>query len=184
MINLGSKDYGVGWKLIRRWAFSSIHWTRRFQVGLLICVEIPLIRLLRRVAHLSLRFCEITDADADRLANALGNPSTHNWRLLTLCLTGNRIGDNGAKSLATVSSIRRSSLGSSDVRFCLGTAIQSDVDFVESLIEFHYGQRCLCFRIGPWAPWRMFMSLVRVGEFRFCEKWFWPTRKSFNDDIC
>jgi len=55
-----------------------------------------------RITHLSLRFCDITDTSAERLANALGNMSTQNWKLLTLNLSGNRIGDEGAKSFATV----------------------------------------------------------------------------------
>ncbi len=52
--------------------------------------------------NLSLRFCKITDTGAERLAHSLGNISTQNWKLLTLTLTGNQIGDNGAKSFAKV----------------------------------------------------------------------------------
>jgi len=55
-----------------------------------------------RITHLSLRFCDITDTAAKRLANVLGNIFTQNWKLLTLDLSGNRIGDDGAKSFATV----------------------------------------------------------------------------------
>lgn len=55
-----------------------------------------------RILNLSLRFCKITDKGAERLANILGNMSTQNWKLLTLTLTGNQIGDNGAKAFATV----------------------------------------------------------------------------------
>lgn len=58
--------------------------------------------LLNRILNLSLRFCKITDKGAERLANILGNISTQNWKLLTLALTGNQIGDHGAKSFATV----------------------------------------------------------------------------------
>ncbi len=57
---------------------------------------------LYRILHLSLRYCDIHDTGAERLANALGNISTQNWKLLTLNLSGNRIGDRGAISLATV----------------------------------------------------------------------------------
>jgi hypothetical protein len=39
------------------------------------------------------------------LANALGTMSNENKNLLTLSLTGNRIGDNGAEHLATVESL-------------------------------------------------------------------------------
>ncbi|CAF1619374.1 unnamed protein product [Rotaria magnacalcarata] len=53
-----------------------------------------------KIAHLSLRFCNITDRGAERLAHSLGNMSVQNWKLLTLTLTGNQIGDDGAKSLA------------------------------------------------------------------------------------
>jgi hypothetical protein len=58
-----------------------------------------------RIINLSLRFCKITDKGAERLANILGNISTQNWKLLTLTLTGNQIGDNGAKSFAKVKKI-------------------------------------------------------------------------------
>ncbi|CAF3653656.1 unnamed protein product [Adineta steineri] len=54
-----------------------------------------------KILNLSLRFCNITDTNAERLANALGNMSKQNWRLLTLNLSGNQIGDNGGKSFAT-----------------------------------------------------------------------------------
>ncbi|CAF4488004.1 unnamed protein product [Rotaria socialis] len=53
-----------------------------------------------KIANLSLRFCNITDRGAERLAHSLGNMSVQNWKLLTLTLTGNQIGDDGAKSLA------------------------------------------------------------------------------------
>ncbi|CAF2496601.1 unnamed protein product [Rotaria sp. Silwood2] len=53
-----------------------------------------------KIAHLSLRFCKITDKGAERLAHILGNISVQNWKLLTLALSGNQIGDNGAKSFA------------------------------------------------------------------------------------
>ncbi len=55
-----------------------------------------------RITNLSLRYCNITDTHAERLANALGNMSTQNWKLLILNLSGNKIGDDGAKSFATV----------------------------------------------------------------------------------
>lgn len=55
-----------------------------------------------RIAHLSLRFCEISDTGAESLALALGNLRKQNWKLLNLILTGNQIGDRGAKALATV----------------------------------------------------------------------------------
>jgi hypothetical protein len=55
-----------------------------------------------RITHLSLRFCHITDKGADRLAYTLGNISTQNRKLLTLNLSGNRIGDDGAQAFATV----------------------------------------------------------------------------------
>jgi hypothetical protein len=58
-----------------------------------------------RITHLSLRYCNINDTGAERLANALGNISTQNWKLLTLNLSGNRIGDNGATSISTVNKI-------------------------------------------------------------------------------
>ncbi|CAF0960341.1 unnamed protein product [Adineta ricciae] len=54
-----------------------------------------------KILHLSLRYCNMTDLGVERLANALGNMSKQNWKLLTLDLSGNRIGDNGGKSLAT-----------------------------------------------------------------------------------
>jgi hypothetical protein len=44
----------------------------------------------------------MTDTGAGRLAHALGNMLTQNWKLLTLTLTGNRLGDNGAKAFAKV----------------------------------------------------------------------------------
>ncbi|CAF1184041.1 unnamed protein product [Rotaria sp. Silwood1] len=53
-----------------------------------------------KIAHLSLRFCKITDKGAERLAHVLGNMSVQNWKLLTLTLSGNQLGDNGAKSFA------------------------------------------------------------------------------------
>ncbi|CAF0913854.1 unnamed protein product [Adineta ricciae] len=54
-----------------------------------------------KILHLSLRYCNMTDLGVERLANALGNMSKQNWKLLTLDLSGNRISDNGGKSLAT-----------------------------------------------------------------------------------
>lgn len=59
-------------------------------------------RLFFRIVNFSLRFCDITDAEVDQIAHALGNLVTQNWKLLTLSLTGNRIGDNGARALAKV----------------------------------------------------------------------------------
>ncbi|CAF0866619.1 unnamed protein product [Rotaria sp. Silwood1] len=54
-----------------------------------------------KIIQLSLRYCNITDTAAERLAFALGNMLKQNRKLLTLNLSGNRIGDNGAKSFAT-----------------------------------------------------------------------------------
>ncbi|CAF3894964.1 unnamed protein product [Rotaria sordida] len=54
-----------------------------------------------KIIQLSLRYCNITDVGAERLANALGNMLKPNRKLLTLNLSGNRIGDDGAKSFAT-----------------------------------------------------------------------------------
>ena len=88
-----------------------------------------------RLINLSLRFCKITDANAQRLAHQLGNMSTQNWKLLTLTLTGNQIGDNGAKSFAQVTRFL--------LRFHLnfsspGVTLQSNIDLAESLFEFHH----------------------------------------------
>lgn len=58
-----------------------------------------------RIANLSVRFCNITDTGAERLAHVLGNMKKQNGKLLTLNLCGNRISDNGAKSFATVNKI-------------------------------------------------------------------------------
>ena len=55
-----------------------------------------------RIVHLSLRFCDIIDKGAERLAYALGNMLKRNCKLLTLNLSGNRIGDDGAKFFAIV----------------------------------------------------------------------------------
>ncbi|CAF1637777.1 unnamed protein product [Rotaria magnacalcarata] len=53
-----------------------------------------------KISQLSLRYCNITDTGVERIARALGNISRQNWKLLTLNLSGNRIGDIGAQSLA------------------------------------------------------------------------------------
>ncbi|CAF3795688.1 unnamed protein product [Rotaria socialis] len=53
-----------------------------------------------KICQLSLRYCNITDKGVERIARALGNISRQNWKLLTLNLSGNRIGDIGAQSLA------------------------------------------------------------------------------------
>ncbi|CAF4146709.1 unnamed protein product [Rotaria socialis] len=53
-----------------------------------------------KISQLSLRYCNITDKGVERIARALGNISRQNWKLLTLNLSGNRIGDIGAQSLA------------------------------------------------------------------------------------
>lgn len=57
-----------------------------------------------RIAHLSLRFSQLDDTGAERLAHALGNLRVLNCTLLTLTLTGNQIGDVGANAFATVRS--------------------------------------------------------------------------------
>ncbi|CAF1130191.1 unnamed protein product [Rotaria sordida] len=54
-----------------------------------------------RIIQLYLRYCNITDTGAERFAYALGNMLKQNWKLLTLNLSRNRIGDYGAKSFAT-----------------------------------------------------------------------------------
>ncbi|CAF2510212.1 unnamed protein product [Rotaria sp. Silwood2] len=53
-----------------------------------------------KIIQLSLRYCNITDTGAERLAHALGSMLKQNRKLLILNLSGNRIGDNGAKSFA------------------------------------------------------------------------------------
>ena len=86
--------------------------------------------------HLSLRFCQITDEDTVGFADGLSNMSRQNWKLLTLNLSGNRIGDQGAMALATVRIGHGSPL--LDHVDLSGIAVQSDVDLVESLLKLHY----------------------------------------------
>lgn len=69
----------------------------RFSTCFLSFVVLPF-----RIVHLSLRFCEMNDSGAEKLALALGNLKKQNWKLLNLILTGNQIGNRGAKALATV----------------------------------------------------------------------------------
>jgi len=57
---------------------------------------------LCRVQHLSLRYNGITDVGAEHIGSALGNVTQQNQKLLSLNLTGNKIGDAGARHLADV----------------------------------------------------------------------------------
>jgi len=56
-----------------------------------------------RVAHLSLRYNQISDAGAEHLGRCLGNVTSQNTHLTTLNLAGNRISDVGARHIANVS---------------------------------------------------------------------------------
>ncbi|CAF1008730.1 unnamed protein product [Adineta steineri] len=99
-----------------------------------------------KIVHLSLRFCKITDTGAERLANALGNMSSQNWKLLTLTLTGNQIGDNGAKSFAnalrynrTLISLNLSSNFITDVGACtLALVLRKIVLTQEEIVRRRY----------------------------------------------
>jgi hypothetical protein len=91
---------------------------------------------LHRIVHLSLRFCHITDEDAAGVAHGLGNMSRQNWKLLTLNLSGNRIGDHGAMAFATVRITHCSLL--LDHGAISGIALQSNIDLIESFLELHY----------------------------------------------
>ena len=57
---------------------------------------------LCRVQHLSLRYSGITDVGAEHIGSALGNFAQQNQKLLSLNLTGNKIGDAAASHIAKV----------------------------------------------------------------------------------
>lgn len=59
--------------------------------------------LFSSVQHLSLRYCNITDAGAENIGKAIGTTEKQNQKLLSLNLTGNKIADVGAEHLANVS---------------------------------------------------------------------------------
>jgi hypothetical protein len=63
--------------------------------------------------------------------------NTQNWKLLTLTLTGNQIGDNGAKSFANVN--EQSIPLKEYIFFILGFTLQSNINFSQSFIEFYHG---------------------------------------------
>jgi hypothetical protein len=63
-----------------------------------------------RLKLLSLRFCEIDDVSAAGLAGALWNVDSGNQSLVTLLLTGNKIGDCGAMALAEALKVNRTLL--------------------------------------------------------------------------
>ncbi|CAF1194477.1 unnamed protein product [Rotaria sordida] len=99
-----------------------------------------------KIAHLSLRFCQITDKNAERLAHVLGNMSVQNWKLLTLTLSGNQIGDNGAKLFAkalrynrTLISLNLSSNFISDKGACdLASVLRKIILTDEEIIQRRY----------------------------------------------
>ncbi|CAM4800532.1 unnamed protein product [Rotaria magnacalcarata] len=98
-----------------------------------------------KIAHLSLRFCNITDRGAERLAHSLGNMSVQNWKLLTLTLTGNQIGDDGAKSLAkalrynrTLISLNLSSNFITDKGACVIALVKEEIMQRRHLLSEHY----------------------------------------------
>ena len=61
---------------------------------------------LKRVQHLSLRHCKITDKGAAAIGRCLGSAKKANTKLTSLNLTGNLIGDCGVEALAGVRSLK------------------------------------------------------------------------------
>jgi len=58
------------------------------------------------LVNLNLRHNGITDVGAQNISKALGSYKGSNTKLVSLNLTGNKIGDNGAKALAGVNIMR------------------------------------------------------------------------------
>jgi hypothetical protein len=67
--------------------------------SIVVCLQLIIGRECR-LKFLSLRFCGIDDISAAGLAGALWNLDNGNLSLVTLLLTGNKIGDRGAEALA------------------------------------------------------------------------------------